>query len=328
MPNMMDYQQEQNKNWKATFLVIIGVLFICLVVFGILSYNSGLEKRALETDTAIAKEVLGQTIQEVKDASYFIAEHPLIQEWQVSPTLVDDHDILIVLNTIKYMLDASIVYIMDTDGTVLVCTPYDDNQTLTGKNYKFRPYFQQAMKGQGFVYPALGITTHKRGLYFSTPIYLKNNSQAFGVAVIKLGLDRFDEILNNYGESTISGLISPQGIIFSSTEKSWLFKSTIPLTVKERDDIRATRQFADKPLEPLGLYLTRSRVKYNDESYLLVKDDIAIPGWQIFALSKTTDIHPVPPFIMSGILLIIFGISYIILAIVYGKEKKLQKEKK
>ena len=326
MPNMMDYQQEQNMNWKATFLVIIGVLFICLVVFGILSYNSVLEKRALETDTAITKEILGQTIQEVKDASYFISEHPLIQERQVSPTLVDDHDILIVLNTIKYMLDASIVYIMDRDGNVMVCTPPCDI-ALTGQNLNFRPYFQEAIKGKEFVYPAISVINQERGLYFSSPIYLRENSNPVGVAVITLALDRFDKGLKNYSKGAITGLISPEGIIFSSTEKLWLFKSAKPLTVKEREDIRATRQFADKPLEPLGLYLSESRVKYNDESYLLVKDDIAIPGWQVFALSKTTNLHPVPPFIMSGILLIIFGISYIILAIVYGQKKK-QKEKK
>jgi len=327
MLNMMDYQQEQNRNWKATFLVIISVLFVCLVVFGILSYNSGLEKRALETDTAITKEVLGQTIEEVKNASYFIAEHRLIQEWQVSPTLVDDHDILIVLNTIKYMLNASIVYIMDTDGDVMVCTPPCD-KALTGRNLNFRPYFQKSIKGHEFVYPALSITDQERGLYFSSPIYLEGKGEPVGVAVITLTLDRFDKVLKNYSNGVIAGLISTEGIIFSSTEKLWLFKSAEPLTVKELEDIRATRQFADKPLEPLGLHLSGSRVKYNDESYLLIKDDIAIPGWQIFTLCKTTDIHPVPPFIMSGILLIIFGISYIILAIVHGKENKQKKEKK
>jgi len=327
MPNMMDNQQEQTMNWKTTFLVIIGVLFVCFVVFGIFSYNSVLEKRALETDTEIAKEVLGQTIQEVKDASYFIAGHPMIQEWQVSPKLVDEHDIMIVLNTIKYMLDASIVYIMDSDGNVMICTPPYD-KALTGQNLNFRPYFQAAIKREEFVYPALSVTDQGRGLYFSSPIYLKGNKKPVGVAVITLSLDRFDKILKNYTKGVIASLISPEGIIFSSTEQSWLFKSAEPLTDKERDRIRATHQFGDKPHEPLRIHLSESRVKHNDGSYLLIKDDIAIPGWQIITLSKTTDIHPAPPFIMSGILLIIFGISYIILAMVYGKGKGQMKEKK
>ncbi len=294
--------------------------------FGILSYNSELEKRALETDTEISREVLGQIIQEVKDATYFIAEHPMIQEWQVSPKLVDDHDILIVLNTIKYMLNASNVYIMDTNGNVMVCTPPCDN-ALTGQNLSFRPYFQESIKGHEFVYPALSVTDQERGLYFSSPIYNNGNGKPVGVVVITLALDRFDKVLQNYTNGIVAGIISPEGIIFSSTEKSWLFMSTEPLTLKERENLRATRQFADKPLEQLGISISDSRVKVNDESYLLVKDDIAIPGWQVFALRKTTDLHPVPPFLMSGILIIIFGISYIILAMVYRREKKLQKEK-
>ena len=326
MPNMMDYPQEQNMNWKVTFLVIIGILFICFVVFGILSYNSGLEKRALETDTEIAKGVLGQAIQEVKDATHFIAEHPMIQEWQVSPKLVDDHDILIVLNTLKYMLNSSNVYIMDKNGIVMVCTPPCD-YALTGQNLNFRPYFQESMDGHEAVYPALSVTDNERGLYFSAPIYKKGNGKPVGVVVITLALDRFDTVLKNYTNGTVAGIISPEGIIFSSTERSWLFMSTEPLTNEERENIRKTRQFADEPLEQLGVTISDSRVKYNDASYLLVKSNIAIPGWQVFALRKTTDIHPVPPFIMSGILLIIFGISYIILATVYKRKKKLQKEK-
>ncbi len=241
MPNRLDYLQEQNMNWKATFLVIIGVLFVCFVVFGILSYNSELEKRALKTNTEISREVLGQIIQEVKDATYFIAEHPMIQEWQVSPKLVDDHDILIVLNTIKYMLNASNVYIMDIDGNVMVCTPPCDN-ALTGQNLSSRPYFQESIKGHEFVYPALRVTDQERGLYFSSPICLIGNSKPVGVAVITLALDRFDKGLRNYSNGAIAGLISPEGIIFSSTEKSWLFKSAKPLTVKERENLRATRQ--------------------------------------------------------------------------------------
>ncbi|MBN2017841.1 MAG: hypothetical protein JW794_06935 [Candidatus Cloacimonetes bacterium] len=326
MFTMMDYQQDQNMNWKATFLVIIGVLFISLVFFGIMAYRSGLVKDALQTDTEIAKEVLGQTIQEVKDATHFIAEHPMIQEWNVSPNLVNDHDILIVLNTIKYMLNATNVYIMDVDGNVLVCTPPCDYM-LTGKNLNFRPYFQQSIQGVECVYPALSVTDQERGLYFSAPIHSNNIGNPVGVVVITLALDRFDKVLKNYTNGIVAGIISPEGIIFSSTEKSWLFKSIKPLTVDERNKLRATQQFAEEPLEPLGISISDSRVKYKDESYILVRDDIAIPDWQIFALQKTTNLHPVPPFIMSSILFIIFGISYIILAIVYGKEKKAQKEK-
>ena len=327
MPRMMDYHPEQHMNWKATFIVIIGICFISLVVFGISSYNNEIDKRALQTDTEITKEILGQTIQKIKDASYFIAEHPMIQEWQVSPKLVNEHDILIVLNTIKYMLDASIVYILDDEGNVQICTPPCDN-ALTGKNLNFRPYFQESIKGHELVYPALSVTDQERGLYFSSPIFHNEHGKPIGVLVITFSLDRFDEVFSNYNNGIIAGLISPEGIIFSSTEESWLFKCSAPLTADERNYIKETRQFADESLEPLGIDFSGTRVKSNDESYILVKDNIAIPGWQIFVLQKTSDLYPVPPFIMSGILFVIFGISYIILALVYGKEKKQQKEKK
>lgn len=328
MPTMFD-QQDQQMNWKATFLVIIGVLFVCVIVFGILSYKNILDRNALETDAQVTKEVLGRTIEEVTTASQFIANHPLIQQWELNPKIIDDDDILIVLNTIKYMLGATIVYIMDTNGMVLVCTPYDDNKTLTGNNYKFRPYFLKAMDGNDYVYPALGVTTHERGIYFSSPIYLQNNLKPVGVAVIKLHLGRFDKILKNTTNQYIAGLISPSGIIFSSTEESWLFKSSLKLTTAEREKIMETRQFGDETLEPLGVNLSTPRVKYNNNTYFMTKENIAVPNWKIFLMSQTNELNPLPPLLMSVILFFIFGISYIILAVVYGKEKrKARKEKR
>ncbi len=59
-------------------------------------------------------------------------------------------------------------------GNVIASTNYKDNvqntTSLAGKNYAFRPYFVAAMKGKKVMYPAVGVTTGKRGIYCSCPI--------------------------------------------------------------------------------------------------------------------------------------------------------------
>jgi len=56
-------------------------------------------------------------------------------------------------------------------GTVVACTASGGGAVLTGENYAFRPYFRDARRGLDVVYPALGMTTKKRGLFFSSPVY-------------------------------------------------------------------------------------------------------------------------------------------------------------
>ena len=91
------------------------------------------------------------------------------------------------LLTSKQQLNASIIYLMNSEGDTVACTPYGVNgsKTLIGKNYKFRPYFQKAIKGQSDIYLALGVTTNKRGVYYSAPVYDQSKENVVGVLVIK-----------------------------------------------------------------------------------------------------------------------------------------------
>ena len=77
-----------------------------------------------------------------------------------------------ILSTIKKSVGADIVYLMDLNGKVVACSPYgeDLSKTLTGNNYSFRPYFKQTLEGKNIIYPGVGVTTKKRGLYFSYPV--------------------------------------------------------------------------------------------------------------------------------------------------------------
>ncbi len=149
----------------------------------------------------------------------------------ISGTLsVDNTDLLISLEQLKSRLSADLVYAMDANGDVLISTTYDEGKTLTGKNYAFRPYFQKALAGETAVYPALGATTFLRGLYYSSPVYAEDPpgtdpDAIIGVVVIKMPFDAIDDMLAS--ASDLISLVSPQGVILSSSNHDWLF-NTIP----------------------------------------------------------------------------------------------------
>lgn len=124
------------------------------------------------------------------------------------------------IEAVKMDIDASIIYLINKDGKTIASTRYDKNKSLIGENYAFRPYFKEAMKGNPFVYAALGVTTHLRGLYYASPV-VGGKGNVLGVFVIKMDAESFDYILNRSGD--IFALMTDSGHVFSSSRRGWLF---------------------------------------------------------------------------------------------------------
>ena len=66
-------------------------------------------------------------------------------------------------------MNASVTYLMDANGMTAASSNRKDPDSFVGKSYRFRPYFQEAAKGQPYHYFAMGITS-KRGV--SMPVTL------------------------------------------------------------------------------------------------------------------------------------------------------------
>ncbi len=193
----------------------------------------------------------------------------------------DNPTALAVLTSTKKIIDASIVYALDSKGIVIGCSPYDNGKTLTGNNYEFRPYFQKALSGNDVVYPALGITTLERGIYLSKPVFDDYHAGPIGVIVIKIGLKQIDHILstNNYPEL----MVSPEGIIFAGNRPDWLYKTTVPVTKKLKSKIEESRQFADKKLVPLNIKIFTNSAVINNKPYYALARSLSIKGWQVYS---------------------------------------------
>lgn len=142
----------------------------------------------------------------------------------------------------RFMVDGA--YVIARDGTV-VAHDTAGNRT-TGAPLGHRPYFQQALQGNASVYAALGGTSQERGLYYAAPLYESDtpSSPIIGVVTVKVGFSHFDRLLTRAGHPVL--LMSPQGVVFSSTRPEWLYAMTAPLTQERIDAVRSTRQFGSR----------------------------------------------------------------------------------
>jgi len=236
----------------------------------------------------------------------------------------DNSDLLHVLTTAKRVLEASIVYVLDKQGTVVGCSPYDDGKTLTGNNYKFRPYFTRAMEGRSGTYAAVGVTTGERGIYFSSPVSGEGTERPAGVMVVKVPMDFIDYYINRFSDTLEIMLLSPEGIVFSATREDWLYRAAMPLTPEARAELVASRKFHDHSLDVMPFQVNNPTVRYNQKKYAVQQLPVDLPGWRIVTLSKLT--YPLGIVSILEFIVIITGSTLIIGFIFAYREEQLTEE--
>lgn len=142
------------------------------------------------------------------------------------------------------------LHIMDVQGNTLASSNWDEPDSFVGMNFRYRPYFQQALeKGSGWFY-GLGAATKKAGYFYAERIYA--DGKVVGIAAVKINLDKIEQIWRRSGDTAM--ISDADGVIFLTTCESWRFKSLDVLSSDVRAKIIALHQYdAPGALQPIGL---------------------------------------------------------------------------
>ena len=190
------------------------------------------------------------------------------------------------LNHVNNTIGASDTYLIDLNGTTIAANNWRNEQTFIGKNFAFRPYFQQAVNGQQGRYFALGTTSGQRGYYFSSPVI--NADKIIGVVVVKMDLSKIEKEWT--GKQSHFMVTDDDNVIFISNTQSWLLHSLTPLSTEKLQQIIRSRRYGDKriaalnfsgPLEdnPTLLQLTTSKPLATN--YLSISKYMPAAGWTV-----------------------------------------------
>jgi PAS domain S-box-containing protein len=200
-----------------------------------------------------------------------------------------------IIDHFRASLDADVCYLMDPKGNTVASSNRDAPDSFVGKNFSFRPYFKQAIKGMPATYLALGITSRKRGAYYSHPVYDKIRKAPVGIAVIKASIELIEKELVT-GSDEIVLVIDPQSVVFISNRKEWLYHSLKKLSSDEIYQIARSQQFGMGPWDWTGIKAKDEKyaTDTNGDEYLMHQMALDnYPGWQIIhlrnlkAISKT-----------------------------------------
>ncbi len=303
------------------------LIAILLIIFGSdqavrLLYHS----RQKVVTEQLAFEVDEIILNHFDSAVRHLVPTPEIQEVCIGSRPVDDPAVLRILTTTREVLSASIVYVLDKQGTVVACSPYDGGKTLTGNQYRFRPYFTEAITGKAHHYAAVGVTTGKRGIYFSEPVYYKDREDPVGVAVIKISLESIDTFLSALKGQQDALLLTGDGIVFASSRPGWLFNSSRSLSEADIRRLADSQQFSTTSFAPLPfvLDLETDLVHYNSIRAMVDTYPVQLPGWRIVTLQPAP--YPLSFVLLMSLLALMAGGMMIWVSMQSRREEQLSAE--
>ncbi|MCJ2032945.1 ATP-binding protein [Methylobacterium sp. J-068] len=142
---------------------------------------------------------------------------------------------------------AAVIYVIRPDGITVAASNAGAPGSFLGRDYAFRPYFEQAMQAGAGSQFALGTVSGRAGLYLSRRI-----GSAGGVVVVKIEFDAVEAAWRKAGDGVF--VADARGIVLVASEPSWRFTTLRRIDEAERRRIRETLEFGAGPIEAMPLY--------------------------------------------------------------------------
>jgi PAS domain S-box-containing protein len=228
---------------------------------------------------------VSSTFTTIEGAVKSLAGSPWIVPALLSKRDQDIENANSALDRYNSALNASVSYLMDTNGMTVASSNRNDPDSFEGISYRFRPYFQEAAKGKPYHYFAMGITSRKRGFYASYPVQ-NSLGKVIGVVTMKKDIDDMATFFRKY---PFCFFISPEGIIFLSSKSEMVLKSLWPLDKTVQQKLIASEQFGSK----LSDAVTQKEMADGTEAtlkgknYFVSRKVIDSGGWSIVLLTST-----------------------------------------
>jgi two-component system, NtrC family, C4-dicarboxylate transport sensor histidine kinase DctB len=136
------------------------------------------------------------------------------------------------------------IYLMDRKGDTIAASNWDLPLTFLGKNFAFRPYFQEALAGRAGRFYGIGSTTSEPGYFIAQPVGAGDS--VLGVIAVKISLDEFER--NWQGSEDTIVLADRSAVVFLSNRAGWKYRSLQHLSAATERELARTLQYARQPI--------------------------------------------------------------------------------
>jgi len=159
-----------------------------------------------------------------------------------------------VLQQVQQQAKVAAIYLMDANGKTIASSNWDTAQSYIGKNFGFRPYFKEALRGSAGRFYGIGSTTAEPGYFIAQPVYARTSQGSqgvpLGVMAVKISLRGFAAAWSRLEEPVT--LVDRWGVIFLSNRPAWQYRSVLPLSAPALEDIAVTLQYTGQHIQAVS----------------------------------------------------------------------------
>ncbi|KVO54791.1 ATPase [Burkholderia ubonensis] len=267
---------------------------------------------------------LKSTLDRYESLPYLLGSHPYVQELLAEPKRAD-----YAARANRYLEDlnqharATVTYLVGADGLCVAASNWRAPDSFIGIEYRFRPYFIDAMNGRVGRFFGIGTISRDPGYYISQPVW--RDGRIVGVVVVKLNLEWFQ------GADASEPLVvaDDHGVVFLSSVPAWKYHTLKPLAGPVAASIFETRQYAQQPVAPLPLrveqvldrdaQIVRLGPGRRAPRYLATQRRIGEPDWLLVTLAP---IAPVDADARNATIVTGFGFVSIALLAFYWRMRR------
>jgi two-component system C4-dicarboxylate transport sensor histidine kinase DctB len=184
------------------------------------------------------------------------------------------HALDLKLERLAQDIGAAAIYAIGPDGRAIAANNWRTPRSFVGRDYRFRPYYSDAVRtgsGQQF---ALGTVSGRPGLYLS------RRSPNGGVIVVKLEFDRIERQWAAAGGLTWAS--NRDGVVLIASRPAWRFAATAPIPAERAVELRSEvgiAAFGPSPIEQMAS--ARARITGSRDTLTLGSTARDSLGWTV-----------------------------------------------
>lgn len=238
------------RRWSWIVVMLLASVLFCWLTYA-LSWQRGVADLRVNAGARVERYAgsLRSTVDRYEFLPYLLSLHPYVHDLLLHP-----EDRAVVQRANDYLFDvnqrakASAAYVIDANGLALAASNWREKATFVGQEYRFRPYFIDAIKGALGRFYGVGTTSGEPGYFVSQPIVV--DGQIRGVVVVKLNLEWFQRAGADAAEPVV--VADDHGVVFLSSEPRWQYRALTPLSPDVKAALDSTRQYYNQNITPLA----------------------------------------------------------------------------
>ena len=247
--------------------------------------------RQATTASALHAAVLRSELERHRSLPLVLAQDPDLTRLLDRPDAANTLRLNRKLESLAKEVRAAAIYALDADGITLAASNWRQTTSFVGSDYRFRPYYFDAMRDGQATFFALGTVSGRPGLYLSRRVD-GPSGRPLGVIVAKVEFGALEAEWRASGEPTY--VTGEDGVVLITTVPAWRFHAARPLSADLRRRLAATQTAGTMIPPPLpfmaeagGVVRTSSDVP--EDLYAVASDAIPDIGWRLTLLSPAGD---------------------------------------